>query len=103
MADKFVPESVSAKFVVGARVRYVPDDECDTASQLGSSGHAYGATIHECQNGAEGKVGMIAGVTDHRIENHPYDITMDEKYTFGRRSFNCIVAAAYELALVEEL
>ncbi len=103
MPDKFVPESVRAKLVVGQRVRYVPDGDCELLQPTPDSYAApYGATGHEGFTNAEGKTGIITSA-DHRLfPEHPYDVEMDEEFQFGGRDFQRITVAAHELALVED-
>ena len=103
MSDKYVPESVRAKLVVGQRVRYVPPDEpCDYPSERNSPSDRYGATSHESFTDAEGQIGTITETNHWFSKGHPYFIVMDEWYRFGSRHFKCIVVAAHELALVED-
>ena len=102
MPDKFVPESVLAKLVVGQRVRYVPDGPCDLAPGSTSIAAGYGATGREGYADAEGKTGVIMDDADRAFPEHPYQIQMDANYRFGRGSFHGLVAAAHELALVED-
>ena len=47
MSDKYVPESVLKRLVVGQRVRYVPDGECDLTPSTTSIAADYGASGHE--------------------------------------------------------
>ena len=102
MPDKFVPESVRVRLVVGQRVRYVPDHECDRTPRPSSYGASYGCRGHESTFDAENKVGIITYDRDISFPNHPYVVTMDERYTFGDRPYTQIIVAAHELALVED-
>ncbi len=103
MIDKFVPESVRVKLVVGQRVRYVPNGECDLAALPLSSAARYQATGHEAYDAAEGHTGVIKSDTDSRHPGHPYLVHMDAPYQFGnRKTWDMIIAAAHELALVED-
>ena len=103
MSDKFVPESVLKRLVVGQHVRYVPPDMCDYLPSLESHGGALGAVNHESITNAEHKTGAIENIRmNPRIPDHPYRVHMDEKYTFGGRIYCCITVAAHELALVED-
>ena len=102
MIDKFVPESVLKRLVVGQRVRYVPDVECNRQIQVGSVAHRYGASAHESYFEAEHKTGTIISTSDTRSAGHPYIVTMDVKYRFGGQEWEGVVVAAHELALVED-
>ena len=103
MNDKFVPESVLAKLVVGQRVRYVPVGECGCGPPMrGSLTARYQATNHEAHSNAESKTGQITAQTDLRIPGHPYLVKMDVRFEFGGRTWGTITAAAHELALVED-
>ena len=102
MTNKFVPESVLERLVVGQRVRYVPDDECNnTADSLSSAGY-YGATTHESYTDAENAVGVIVLISQRTVDGHPYHVKMDTHYRFGGEPWGSITVAAHELALVEE-
>ncbi len=103
MTDKFVPESVRKRLVVGQRVRYVGDDgDCDLDSTPDSHAGRYKATGHESYAMAEGRTGVIRKANDLRCEGHPYLVRMDKPFEFGRRWWNNVAAAAHELALVED-
>ena len=102
MTDKFVPESVRAKLVVGQRVRYVPDVECDAPPAFRSESTRYKATLHEGYTNAEEQTGRIISTNNVSLKGHPYKLKMDAKYEFGGSSFNYITVAAHELALVED-
>ena len=88
MTDKFVPESVRAKLVVGQRVRYVGDNECDLKPWTGSTAAKYQATGHEAFDAAEGHTGVIQSNTFPRHPSHPYLIRMDTPYQFGNRKWS---------------
>ena len=103
MTNKFVPESVLVKLTVGQRVRYVPDGECHYPSTSNSHAGKYGATSHEALMEAEGKTGVIKDTDDVRARNgHCYNVVMDSPYYFGKKQWTSILAAAHELALVED-
>ena len=102
MTDKFVHPSVLEKLVVGRRVRYLGDYECNALPVEGSRSAIYGAVGHESTFHAQDKTGTIERLDDNWIPGHPYAIRMHERYTFGGGSWNCVIAAAHELALVEE-
>ncbi len=96
-------ESVQEYLVVGARVRYVPlAGPCNYTPALGSYAASKGATDgHASFVDAENKVGTII-YTDDEFPGHPYEVRMDNTYTFDGQEWRRITAAAHELALVEE-
>lgn len=103
MTDKFVPESVLVKLVVGQRVRYVPPTDCGYVSSPKSYSAGYGATAHESYTEAEGKIGVIKRTSDLRgPADHNYLVVMDSPYRFGKKQWPNILVAAHELALVED-
>ena len=101
MTDKFVPESVLAKLVVGQRVRYVPDGSGGPTLSDSPAG-IYGATRSEAYADAEGETGTIVSDAHIGYPNHPYQILMDKPYRFGTETFEAITTAAHELALIED-
>lgn len=100
--DKFVPESVLEKLVVGARVRYIPNYECKSPSLASSASHRYGAIGDEGYFDAENKTGIIQSTSNTNFPGHPYQVKMDMPYRFGNQEFTHIILAADELVLVED-
>ena len=102
MTDKYVPESVRTRLVVGQRVRYVSDYECDHRPMPGSHAGKYGTVGHESWFNAIGKTGTIIQINSNMFPRHPYKVRIDGRYIFGGKSFGNLEAAAHELALVED-
>lgn len=100
--SKFVPESVLEKLVVGARVRYIPNYECERPPMTRSVAGIYKAIGHEAEFDAEGKTGIIIRTDDTTFARHPYEVEMDISYRFGNEEWDAITLAADELALVED-
>ena len=100
--SKFVPESVLQKLVVGARVRYIPNYECQSPASKGSTAYRYGAVAHEDYLDAEHKTGTITSTSDTEFAEHPYLVGMDVRYRFGGSTWGVLSLAADELALVED-
>ncbi len=100
--NKFVPESVLDKLVVGARVRYIPNYECKFLPQVYSAAHDYGANLHEAELDAENQTGIIRSTSDTEFAGHPYLVEMDVQFRFAGTTFQAVTLAADELALVED-